>query len=78
MKLILINETMNTTETDRPALAAVAADSLCGTKEAALAALAAELADKTAQEEAAFMASFAPLARYHSIVLEGMLSSMKT
>ena len=66
---------MNTTETDRPAVAAVAADSLCGTKEAALAA---ELADKMAQEEAAFMASFAPLARYHSIVLEGMLSSMKT
>ena len=56
---------MTTTETepDLPALAAATADSLCATKEAALAALAAELADKTAQEEAAFQASFAPLAR---------------
>ena len=56
---------MTTTETEPDLPVALAAvDPLCATKEAALAALAAELADKTAQEEAAFMASFAPLARY--------------
>ena len=68
---------MTTTETepDLPALAAATADSLCATKEAALAALAAELADKTAQDEAAFKASFAPLARYfYKIAFEDLLS----